>query len=328
MGKIFCIFAGWMKRFTLILLAALVALPLGAQKTKPKQDMIVFTPQWTAQAQFAGYYVAQELGFYEAEGLKVSITHPNATQSAENRVRSNLSQVTTLQLAQAVQFAANGLPMVNILQTSMNNGMVVISRRGKDPMQQQGEKVGIWAGGFTQLLESVALQARLNFEWIRAASMVNLYIAGAVDAIVAMSYNEFFQIRQAGFNIPESCVYRLSEHGYNIQEDGLYVSRDFYEKHKEEALKFARASRRGWDYAAAHPEETLDIVMRYVERNHIATNRILQHLMLEEILALQLDPDSHEREYRIREDMLQQANEIMMQGGLIQRYVTLEELVR
>ena len=176
-----------MKRFTLILLAALVALPLGAQKTKPKQDMIVFTPQWTAQAQFAGYYVAQELGFYEEEGLKVSITHPNATQSAENRVRSNLSQVTTLQLAQAVQFAANGLPMVNILQTSMNNGMVVISRRGKNPMQQQGEKVGIWAGGFTQLLESVAQQAQLNFEWIRAASMVNLYIAGAVDAIVAMS---------------------------------------------------------------------------------------------------------------------------------------------
>ena len=128
-----------MKRFTLILLAALVALPLGAQKTK---------------------------------GLKVSITHPNATQSAENRVRSNLSQVTTLQLAQAVQFAANGLPMVNILQTSMNNGMVVISRRGKNPMQQQGGKVGIWAGGFTQLLESVAQQAQLNFEWIRAASMV------------------------------------------------------------------------------------------------------------------------------------------------------------
>ena len=206
--------------------------------------------------------------------------------------------------------------------------MVVISRRGKNPMQQQGEKVGIWAGGFTQLLESVAQQAQLNFEWIRAASMVNLYIAGAVDAIVAMSYNEFFQIRQAGFNVPESCVYRLSDHGYNIQEDGLYVSLDYYEKHKEQALKFARASRRGWDYTAAHPEEALDIVMRYVVKNHIATNRILQHLMLEEILSLQLDPDTHEREYRIREDMLQQANEIMMQGGLIQRYVTLEELIR
>ena len=317
-----------MKRFTLILLAALVALPLGAQKKKVGENYIVFTPQWTAQAQFAGYYVAQELGFYDEEGIKVSITHPNATQSAESRVRSNLSQATTLQLAQAMELIANGIPMVNLLQTSMNNGMVVISRRGKNPMQQQGAKVGIWAGGFTQLLESVAQQANLNYEWIRAARMVNLYIAGAVDAIVAMSYNEFFQVRQAGFNVPENCVYRLSEQGYNIQEDGLYMSRAYYESHKEQAEKFARASRRGWDYVAAHPEESLDIVMRYVERNHIATNRILQRLMLEEILSLQLDPDSHEREYRIREDMLQQANEIMIQGGLIQRPVTLEELSR
>ena len=317
-----------MKRFTLILLAALVALPAGAQKKKPKQDMIVFTPQWTAQAQFAGYYVAQELGFYDEEGVKVSITHPNVTQSVESRLRSNLSQATTLQLPQAIEFVANGIPLVNLLQTSMNNGMVVISRRGKDPMQQQHAKVGIWAGGFTQLLESVVVDAQLNYEWIRAANMVNLYIAGAVDAIVAMSYNEFFQVRQAGFQVPESCIYRLSDHGYNIQEDGLYMSRDYYEKHKEEAEKFARASRRGWDYAAAHPDEALDIVMRYVEKNHIATNRILQRLMLEEILALQLDPDSRQREYRIREDMLQLANEMMLQGGLIQRPVTLEELSR
>ena len=317
-----------MKRFTLILLAALVALPAGAQKKKPKQDMIVFTPQWTAQAQFAGYYVAQELGFYDEEGVKVSITHPNVTQSVESRLRSNLSQATTLQLPQAIEFVANGIPLVNLLQTSMNNGMVVISRRGKDPMQQQHAKVGIWAGGFTQLLESVVVDAQLNYEWIRAANMVNLYIAGAVDAIVAMSYNEFFQVRQAGFQVPESCIYRLSDHGYNIQEDGLYMSRDYYEKHKEEAEKFARASRRGWDYAAAHPDEALDIVMRYVEKNHITTNRILQRLMLEEILALQLDPDSRQREYRIREDMLQLANEMMLQGGLIQRPVTLEELSR
>ena len=317
-----------MKRFTLILLAALVALPAGAQKKKPKQDMIVFTPQWTAQAQFAGYYVAQELGFYDEEGVKVSITHPNVTQSVESRLRSNMSQATTLQLPQAIEFVANGIPLVNLLQTSMNNGMVVISRRGKDPMQQQHAKVGIWAGGFTQLLESVVVDAQLNYEWIRAANMVNLYIAGAVDAIVAMSYNEFFQVRQAGFQVPESCIYRLSDHGYNIQEDGLYMSRDYYEKHKEEAEKFARASRRGWDYAAAHPDEALDIVMRYVEKNHIATNRILQRLMLEEILALQLDPDSRQREYRIREDMLQLANEMMLQGGLIQRPVTLEELSR
>ena len=268
------------------------------------------------------------MGFYEEEGVNVQIIHPNVTQSAESRLRSHLSHATTLQLAQAVEIAANGVPLVNLLQTSMNSGMVVISRRGKNPMEQRGAKVGIWAGGFTQLLESVVKEANLPFEWIQAATMVNLYIAGALDAIVAMTYNEYYQVKQAGFNLPENCIYRLADHGYNIQEDGLYVTREYYEKHKELADKFARASRRGWDYAEAHPDQALDIVMRYVDRNHIATNRILQSLMLKEILNLQYDPDSGEKEYRIRPDMLQLTNDIMLKAGLIPRPVTLEELCR
>ncbi len=316
-----------MKRFVLILLALFPALLLPA-RPREVSDTLVFTPQWTAQAQFAGYYVAKDMGFYEEEGVNVQIIHPNVTQSAESRLRSHLSHATTLQLAQAVEIAANGVPLVNLLQTSMNSGMVVISRRGKNPMEQRGAKVGIWAGGFTQLLESVVKEANLRFEWIQAATMVNLYIAGALDAIVAMTYNEYYQVKQAGFNLPENCIYRLADHGYNIQEDGLYVTREYYEKHKELADKFARASRRGWDYAEAHPDQALDIVMRYVDRNHIATNRILQSLMLKEILNLQYDPDSGEKEYRIRPDMLQLTNDIMLKAGLIPRPVTLEELCR
>ena len=316
-----------MKRFVLILLALFPALLLPA-RPREESDTLVFTPQWTAQAQFAGYYVAKDMGFYEEEGVNVQIIHPNVTQSAESRLRSHLSHATTLQLAQAVEIAANGVPLVNLLQTSMNSGMVVISRRGKNPMEQRGAKVGIWAGGFTQLLESVVKEANLPFEWIQAATMVNLYIAGALDAIVAMTYNEYYQVKQAGFNLPENCIYRLADHGYNIQEDGLYVTREYYEKHKELADKFARASRRGWDYAEAHPDQALDIVMRYVDRNHIATNRILQSLMLKEILKLQYDPDSGEKEYRIRPDMLQLTNDIMLKAGLIPRPVTLEELCR
>lgn len=317
-----------MKRLALILFSLLLVLPLQAQKKKAETDTLVFTPQWTAQAQFAGYYVAKELGFYEEEGVNVQIVHANVTQSAESRLRSHQSHATTLQLAQAVEIVAGGIPLVNLLQTSMSNGLVLISRRGKNPMKQRGAKVGIWSGGFTQLLESVVKEADLQFEWIRAGNMVNLYIAGAVDAIVAMTYNEYYQVKQAGFNLPESCVYRLADNGYNIQEDGLYVTRAYYEKHKEQAEKFARASRRGWDYAAAHPEQALDIVMDYVDRNHIATNRILQSLMLKEVLNLQYDWDSGVREYRIRPDMLQQANDIMLRAGLISRPVTMEELCR
>ena len=310
------------RTFVLLALSAFFALPLHAQET------LVFTPQWTAQAQFAGYYVAQEKGFYDEEGVRVQIVHPNATQSSIERISSNRSHATTLQLAQAVQMIDEGIPLVNLLQTSMNNGLVIISRKGTDPLKMPGAKVAIWQAGFTQLAECVMQEKGLDYNWVSAASSVNLFIAGAVDASMAMSYNEYYRILQAGFTLPEEGVYRFSEHGYNIQEDGLYVTRDYYRKHQKQADAFARASRRGWEYAAAHPEEALAIVMDYVRRNNIATNPVLQRLMLEEILRLQLDPDSGEREFRLREDMLRQASDLMLRAGRIQRPVTLEDLSR
>ena len=317
-----------MKRIlSIIALFLMCFLSLQAQKQE-KVKPLVFMPQFTAQAQFAGYYVAQEKGFYADEGLHVHIVHPNATQKTVDRIRSNQNCITTIQLSEALQIIDGGIPLVNLLQTSMNNALVIISRRGKDPLKQQGAKVAVWRSGFTQLAECVAKESQLDYEWVPAASGVNLFIAGAVDATLAMSYNEYYRILQAGFDIGEDCVYRFSENGYNIQEDGLYVTRAYYEQHPEQAEKFARASRRGWDYVAAHPEEALDIVMSYVDRNNIATNRILQRFMLEEILRLQEDPDSGEREFRIRPDMLKQANEIMLRAGLLSKPVTLEEIAR
>ena len=319
-----------MKHLTVIgALLLLAVIPLQAQSQRQsKPEPIIFTPQWTAQAQFAGYYVAKEKGFYDEEGIDVQIVHPNATQSSEERISNNTSHITTLQLAQAMQIISDGVPLVNLLQTSMNNALVIVSRRGKNPLNQRGARVAIWQAGFTQLAECMVKESQLDYEWIKAANSVNLFIAGAVDASVAMSYNEYFQILQSGISITEDYVYRLSDHNYNIQEDGLYMTRAYYQNHKEEADKFARASRRGWEYVAEHPEEALDIVMEYVQRNFIATNRVIQGLMLQEILRLQLDPDTGERAFLLRPDMLEKASDLMLRNGEIKRPITMEDLSR
>ena len=65
--------------------------------TASAQERFVFMPQWTAQAQFAGYYVAIEKGFYKAEGIDVDIVHPSATQSTLSRVNNDEIHATTLQ---------------------------------------------------------------------------------------------------------------------------------------------------------------------------------------------------------------------------------------
>lgn len=287
----------------------------------------VFTPQWTTQAQFAGYYVAQEKGFYEEEGVKVQIVHPSASQSAMDRIRTDQSQATTLQLAQAMEIIDSGIPLVNILQTSMNNGLVIVSRRGKDPLKQQGARVGIWNAGFGQMAICMSQIEHLDYEWVRFVNNVTLFVSGALDATLAMSYNEFYQLLQTGMELTEENVYRFCNHGYNVQEDGVYMTLKTWRKEKESAERFARASRRGWEWAAEHPEETLDIVMDYVRRDHIATNRVLQGLMLEEILRLQIDRESGEREFRLRPDMVGLASSLMTRCGMLKRPITYEEMI-
>ena len=311
----------------IVLLLACFVLTASSLTASAQSETLVFTPQWTAQAQFAGYYVAEEMGFYREAGVKVRIEHPSVTMPAMTRLRNNECQATTMQLCQALETVDGGIPLVNILQTSMNNAMVIVSARGKDPLTQKGARVGIWSVGFGQLALCMSNREHLDYEWVRFAQNVNLFVAGALDATLAMSYNEYYQLMQAGVEMTEGNVYRFCDHGYNVQEDGVYMTRDYYNSHKEQARRFAQASRKGWEWAAQHPEETLDIVMRYVEKAHIATNRTMQRLMLQEVLRLQVDRESKKREFRLRPDMVQKASHLMKENGMLSREVDYKSLI-
>ena len=277
------------------------------------------------EEKYAG--VAQEKGFYREAGIDVEIVHPSTTQSPMSRIRNNESHATTLQLCQAMEIVDDGIPMVNILQTSMNNAMVIVSRRNEDPLKQKGMKVGIWNARFGQLAICMSIKDHLEYEWIRFATNVNLFISGAIDATLGMSYNEYYQLAQAGVKLSEKNVYRFCDHGYNVQEDGVWMTRDYYYAHREEAHRFAQASKKGWEWAAEHPDETLDIVMQYVQRNHIGTNRVLQELMLKEVLRLMVNRETNKREYRLRPDMVKLASHLMIENQMLGREVTYEELI-
>ena len=290
-------------------------------------EKFVFTPQSTAQAQFAGYYVALEQGFYAEEGLDVTIAHPYTTTSAVDNIREGVCQATILPLSLAMRTIDGGLPLVNILQTSMNSATVIISRWGDDPLSLRGAKVAAFRAGFGQLARSFAEMENLDYEWIMAASVKNIFIAGAVDATLARSYDEYYQLLQTRIIQPDTGIYRFEDHQYNVQQEGVYVTRAYYETHRAQAEAFARASRRGWEWADEHPEETLELVMRYVKEYRIHTNATLQELMLKEVIRLQHDHDSGEKEFRLRPDMVDKANEMLQKAGMTTRRITLEDLL-
>ena len=290
-------------------------------------ERLVFTTAWTAQAQFAGYYVAQEKGFFSNLGLDVVLQHPTLTSSAFQRLQTDQCDAANFSLMSAIDFISQGIPLVNIFQESMNSSNILVSRWCMNPIEMKGKKVAIFNSDPNYLLMAMSRREGLNYEWIPFTSGINVFLSGAVDATMVVSYNEYYELLQAGFQMPEEYLYRFSEHEYNIQENGIYVKRDYFLTHQNTISKFVMACRRGWEWAAAHQDEALEIVMKYVNQNHIPTNRALQKLMLKEVLRLQVDRDSKMREFRVREDMVKLASQLMFESGLIKRQVTYKEVV-
>lgn len=302
-------------------LLILVSFPSWAQK-------FVFTTAWTAQAQFAGYYVAKEKGFYRAEGLDVVIQHPSLTTSLLQRLQRGQSDGVMLTLMSAIDFVSQGIPMVNIFQDSMNSSNLLIARWDTNPLKLRGKKVAVFNSDPNYAVFIMNQKEGMNYEWVRFTSQINLFLSGAVDATIAVSYNEYYQLLQAGFKLTKENVYRFSEHDYNIQEHGVWVTPAYYQAHQKECQKFARASRKGWEWTAAHPDEALAIVMKYVRAHNAPTNQTMQRFMLQEILRLQIDRESKRREFRLRPDMVEKASRLMYKYGLIRRTVTYQELTR
>ena len=178
---------------------------------------------------------------------------------------------------------------------------------------------------FGQVVENLY---NLNIKWIPFVQNTNLYISGAIDATMGMSYNEYYQLMMAGQKIDKGHTLYLRNISFNVPEDGLYVSADYYEKHPKEARKFAEASKRGWEWVAKHPEEALDIVMKFTKANHINTNRAAQRWMLNDILDVMKDPKSGQRTYQLKESSLQKANRMLMQAKLIEKPITYQQFTR
>lgn len=291
-----------------------------------RAQRIVFTPQWTPQAQFAGYYVAFEKGFYQEVGVEVDIQHPSASYSAFNRLLEGSSDIITQQLVQAMIEIDRGMPLVNVLQTSQQNGLLLVSRSDSIRTLEdlKGKKVGVWKTGFGELAYMMDVDKELDIHWIPFLQGTNLYISGAVDATLAMSYNEYLQIKVSGHE--DKPFIRLCDTEYDFPEDGVYVTADFYRRNRNKVDAFVEASRKGWEWAHSHPDETLDIVMTWAEKGQVHTNRLHQQWMLEEILRLQCEKGMDRPTFKLDVPMVEKLSDLLLKHRRIHAPVTFENL--
>lgn len=285
-------------------------------------QQIVFTPQWLPQSQFAGYYVAQEKGFYKEAGLDVVIEHTSSSDNAQNRLREGKCNAITMNVFDAIFNIDQGMEVVNVLQTALHTGLVIVPRNNdiKKLKDLSGKRVGIWRTHYYELSQIVNEDYDLNIEWIPFVQSVNLYISGAVDATMAMIYNEAYHIYASGFE--NVSFISLADYGYDFPEEGVYFTKEYYEKYPDKAKAFAEASRCGWEWTHEHPDEALDIVMKVIEKNNLPAGRQHQKWMLNEILRLQCDSISEKPTFELDENKVMQINELLIRYNRINDVVT------
>lgn len=304
-----------MRRLLLPILMLLFLSDVDAQQ-------IVFTPQWLPQSQFAGYYVAQEKGFYKQAGLDVVIEHTSSSDNAQNRLREGKCNAITMNVFDAIFNIDQGMEVVNVLQTALHTGLVIVPRNNdiKKLKDLSGKRVGIWRTHYYELSQIVNEDYDLNIEWIPFVQSVNLYISGAVDATMAMIYNEAYHIYASGFE--NVSFISLADYGYDFPEEGVYFTKEYYEKYPDKAKAFAEASRRGWEWTHEHPDEALDIVMKVIEKNNLPAGRQHQKWMLNEILRLQCDSTSEKPTFELDENKVMQINDLLIRYNRINDVVT------
>lgn len=293
------------------------------------QEKLVFTPQWTAQAQFVGYYVAMSKGFYREAGLDVTIKHPSVSKPSIDYLTDGSSHLITLNLVTAMSLIEKGVPLINVLQTSQQNSLMIVSHTplsGKESLR--GKKVGYWRSGFSELPMAMDKKYGLGIQWIPFLSHINLYISGAIDATLAMSYNELFQLKLAGQRLKKEQMLYMRDIGYDIPEDGLYVTASFYREHQAAVDRFAEASRKGWEWAVMNPEEALDIVMLVMRQSGLAGNMISQEWMLKECLQLLVDRETGKRPYKLNPKDLDLVNRILMESGFSKKAITYKQITQ
>ena len=292
--------------------------------TQGLAQKITFSPQWTPQSQFAGYYAALENGYYAEVGLDVSIAHPTASYSSISMIEDGTADIITCELIQAMMTADGRLKLVNLLQTTQHSTLVVIAREKNINKFSDLAKyrVGTWKVGFSEIPHMIDEEQQLDIEWVKLINSLNLYIAGAVDATLAKSYNELILFSMSGVT-PGSVLY-FSEHGYDFPEDGLYVTEEFYKKNPQQCLLFAEASKKGWEWVRNNREEALDIVMKYVKEANIPTNRYNQKWMLDAILESHEDVKGGTPSYTLDEEAFNRLNEALVKYGYIARPVDYE----
>ena len=259
-----------MKKF--IALAAGAAMAL-ASTTALAADDLTLQLKWVTQAQFAGYYVAKDKGFYDEADLNVEIKPGGPDIAPPQVIAGGGADVIVEWMPAALAAREKGVSLVNIAQPFKRSGMMLTCRKETgiaSPEDFKGKTLGVWFFGnefpFLSWMSKLGISTDGGADGVTVLKQgfnVDPIIQKQADCVSTMTYNEYWQVIDAGFSPDDLVVFNYTDQGVATLEDGLYTTDENLADPEmaDKLARFVAASMKGWDYARENPDEAADIVL-------------------------------------------------------------------
>ncbi len=258
-------------------------------------DDVTLQLKWVTQAQFAGYYVAAAKGYYEAEGLNVTIKAGGPDIAPEQVIAGGGADVIVDWMPAALAAREKGLALVNIAQPFKHSGLMLTCLKESgvaSPADFKGKTLGVWFYGneypFLSWMSSLGLSTAEGGDVtvLKQGFNVDPLLQKQAACISTMTYNEYGQVLDAGISADDLVTFKYEDQGVATLEDGLYVMEDKLADpaFEDKMVRFVRASMKGWKDAEADPDAAAAIVLENDETG--AQTEAHQKFMMSEVAKL------------------------------------------
>ena len=246
--------------------------------------------QWVTQAQFAGYYVALDKGWYKAEGIDLTIKPGGPDLVPVDLVAAGASDYGTTLLADLTVAIQKGKPVISIGQIQQVNGLLLLAKKNSGITSAKGfvgKKVGVWLGSWEVQFNALLAKEGISPESVDVVPQgwsMEPFLRGELDVASAMIYNEYHVVLGHGVKAEDLNIIDYADFGLGFPGDVLFTSQNQYKNDSDQCERMLRASLKGWQYATEHPEEAAKIVLKY-DKTGVQT---LEHqfAMMKEITKL------------------------------------------
>jgi NitT/TauT family transport system substrate-binding protein len=287
-----------LKTVITLLCGALVA---GAASAQTKVN-IGFSPA----ADFTPVFAAKDKGFFEKRGLDVTLTRIPLASNIPAAIVSDSLQIGMGTGSMLVQTAEAGLGLVALNGASRfqksNSIVSLVARTGEKiqkPEDFKGKKVGVWGDEweFYALMAKAGLDPQKDLTLVQQAFTMDAFLNKELDVASATLWNEYNVVLESGVKESDLNVINYTDFGVGIPHGGIVTTEDYLKNNRDVAVKFLKASDKGWLDAYKDQKGAVDIVMKVVEGGTEQSARDHQERMLKAMQTLQLPEGFAEKDF-------------------------------